>query len=163
MCPWSWGPSIASYHSVKFGDHRYCGSANIRSYISHETTWSKGHLTRYVSLLMVSYHPAKFDGHRYCGRADIRLYICHMTTWSKGHETWWMLSHTLCHHPLWGRYNISNPNANFNFNVCKLPTFSLNHEHLSPAPFVNAYKIETRFQFSSLYFVNHIFNDYLVE
>ena len=66
-------------------------------------------------------------------------------------------------HSAWIRCNISNPNANFKFNVYKLPTFSLNNAHLSAAPFANPYKIKTRFQFSSLYFVEHIFNDYLVQ
>ena len=120
------------------------------------TTKSKGSLN-------VSYYSANFGGHRYCGRADIRLYICRVTTSSKAYVTWWMLSHALCHHPLWGRCNISDPNANFNFSVYKLPTFSLKHVHLIPAPFVNPYKIKTKFQFSNLYFVDHIFNDYLVE
>ena len=43
-----WGLSTVSYHSAKFGGHRYCGRADIRFYICHVTTWSKGHLTRYV-------------------------------------------------------------------------------------------------------------------
>ena len=109
----------------------------------------------------VSYYSTNFGSHRYCWRADKRLCICLVTTWSKGHVTWWMLSPTLCHHPLWGRCNIFNPNASFNFNVYKLPTFSLNHVHLNPALFVYPYKIKTRF--SSLYFVEHIFHNCLVE
>ena len=40
-------PPNASYFSAKFGDHRYCGSADIRFYIFLVTTWSKGYLTRY--------------------------------------------------------------------------------------------------------------------
>ena len=104
-----------------------------------------------------------FGGHSYCGRADIKLNICQVSTRSKDQITWWMLSPTLCHHLLEGRCNISNPNTNFNLNVYKLPIFSLNHMHLSLGPFVNPYKIKTRFQFSSLYFVDHMFNDYLVE
>ena len=40
--------STVSYHSAKFGGHRYCGSVNIRFYNCHMTTWSKGHLTTYV-------------------------------------------------------------------------------------------------------------------
>ena len=114
-------------------------------------------MTLKVWFPIVSYHSGNFDGQRYCGRADIKFYICHMTTWSKGPITWWMLSPTLCHHPLYGRCNISNPNANFNFIVYKSPTFSLNHVHLSPTPSVNPCKIKTRFQVSSLYFVDHIY------
>ena len=78
---------------------------------------------------------------------------------SKGHLTCWMLKSNQ------GRCNISNcnPNTNSKFNVCKLPIFSLNHVHLSPTAFVNPYKIKTRFQFSTLYFVDLLFSDYLVE
>ena len=45
---WRWHPSIASYCSAKFDGHRYCGRPDIRIYICHVTTGSKGHLTRYV-------------------------------------------------------------------------------------------------------------------
>ena len=101
----------------------------------------------------VSYQSANFGDHRFCGRGDIRLYICSVTTWLKGHVTWWILSP--CHHPLSGRCHISNSNANFNFNVYKLPTFSLSHMHLI------RYKLKPRFQFWSLYFVDHMFNNWL--
>ena len=132
-------------------------------------TWPRNQKAMWVSgwiFPTISYHSANFDGHRYCGRADIRFCICQVTTWLKGYTTCWMLSPTLgawCHHHFYGRCSISNSNASFNFNVYKLPTFILNHVRLSPAPFVIPYKIKTRFQFSSLYFVDHIFNGYLVE
>ena len=113
--------------------------------------------TKSKSSLNVSYYSANFGGHRYCGRADIRLYICYVTMSPKVHVTWWMPRPTLSY-PLQGRCNISNLNGNFVFNVHKLPTFSLSYVHVSPAPFLNPYKIRPDFNF----YVYILLNIYLM-
>ena len=113
----------------------------------------------------VSYHSVNFVGHRYCERADIRLYICHVTMWSKDQVTWWML---LPHYvtTLFKEdviFPIPLPVSISMFTSYQRSAWTMCMNSNSPAPFINSYKIKTRFQFSRLYFVDHIFNDYLVE
>ena len=121
-----------------------------------------------------SYHSANFDGHRYCGSANTRVYICYVSQWSKGRITWWMLSPTLSHHHFnfggfrsYGKEGVTFP---IPISIPILISMFANDQllawtklRLSHAPFLKWHKIKTRFQFSSLHFVDHIFNCYLVE
>ena len=79
------GLPTVSYHSAKFGGHRYNGGADISFFINHVShdqkfmwLWTWGFAT-------ASYHSGKFGGHRYCRRPDTIVYICHVTTWLKSH------------------------------------------------------------------------------
>ena len=100
-------------------------------------------------LLMVSYHPGKSHDHRYCGSADISF-----LSFSRDH--------------------IIKRSCDFEGGVPLLQVITLpslvavdiaegQMLGFSFAFLLNPYKIKTRFQFPSLYFVDHIFNDYLVE
>ena len=55
--------------------------------------------------------------------------------------------------------NMGNVIINMDQVSCR-SSFSSNHVLVSPTPFVKQYKIKTRLQFSSLYFIDYIFNDY---
>ena len=57
MSLWKWGSLTVSYFSANFGDHRYCRRADIRLYICHVTTWSKGHLTWWMLSVKKYHHP----------------------------------------------------------------------------------------------------------
>ena len=152
-----------SYHPVKLDGHRYCGSADTsflnlsRNHVIKRSRDVEGCVPHRKLLFCKFWWPQTLLKFRYKV-----LHLSHDHLMKRSRNWVDTVTHTRSP-PLYGRCNISNPNANFNFNVYKLPTFSLNYVHLSPAPFVNSYKIKTRFQFSSLYFVDHIFNDYLVE
>ena len=60
-----------SYHSAKFGGHRYCGSANIRFFICCVTTRPEGHVTWWMEFPHQSYHPVKFGESRSYGKEDV--------------------------------------------------------------------------------------------
>ena len=65
------GLPIVSYNSVRFGSHRYCGSADIRFYICHVTMSSKGHVTWWMPSPSFSHPPFSFSGSRFYGREDV--------------------------------------------------------------------------------------------
>ena len=142
-----WHLPMLSYHPANFDGHRYCKSADIGFF-----HLSRDHeIERYrdfegkVSPLQVTTLSISVP----IGIAEEQIQSftsCHVTTWSKGHITWWMLSLTLSP-PFVRKMFYFQSQCQFEFQFYKLPTFNLNHVHLSPAPFVNPYKIKTRFQF----------------
>ena len=97
----------------------------------------------------VSYHPAKSNGHRYNGSADIsflNLSGDHIIKRSRNFEGGL--------HPS----QFTTLSSLMAVGIAEGQTYVFSFAFL-----LNPYKIKTRFQFPSLYFVDHIFNDYLVE
>ena len=71
-------PINVSYRLARFGDHRHCGSEDIKILVcqvisqDHLIKWSFDFIGRSPS----SYHPAKFCGYRHCGSGDIMVLVC---------------------------------------------------------------------------------------
>ena len=132
-----WGLPTVSYHSTKFGGHRYFGSSDIIliSFFmwphNQKVTWSWS-----WGPSITSWYSVKFGGHRYCGSADIRSYICHETTRSKSHVTKCVGSSDrkvpLCQ--VWGPYVLRKYISFFHLSCDHIIKNSRNFEDWVPPP-----------------------------
>ena len=72
---WTWVAPTASYHSAKFGGHRYCRSSDVRFYFCQVTTPLKRHVTWRMLYPVLSYHHVNFVGSRPCGKEDVTFHF----------------------------------------------------------------------------------------
>ena len=119
----------------------------------------------------VSCHYSKFGGNSYCQNIDIRFYNCHVTIWLKGHVVWLVLPSTLCYHPFnFGGSRSPGKEDIIFFIPISIPiliSIFANYKHLAWTMCIwfeacSFCKLIIYRQLLSLYFVDHIFDGYLV-